>query len=245
MNARDQYVQDISGNLRFLASWLPGSTIPLGTYGSFDGTSVTRDGDVSAFGLTLTSIRDPSATDIQYHSSGAVEVAADAGASIPEIGTDVSVTVTFARAGACLLHVHDAVEHRVTKLSALKEAILEMSRRAEWPDDRAVVVSIVEAPRVTALVSSKKGAQVSLRAKPGPLANLADPALGISVQNEHAMACAIHVKGHSTPLYQALVLRRGLLKTSFANALRSRDTIEPQDPLAAAIDDDFTLLQPM
>jgi hypothetical protein len=242
--ARNRYAEEIASHLRFLAAWLPNRTIRLGSYGAFDGIAVEQDGDIQDLDFALDQDQDASTTELQFQSSGAVEIEPAVGAAAPAIGAEVSVSVRFGRAGATLLHLHQAREHRIAKLGDLKEQILDMSRKGNWPDRRAVVVSVVHAARSTALVASEKGAGVTFSANAGPvLANLADPALDLRLDVQSSMACAITSEGSLTPLYQALTLRRGVLSTNLRNALRSRETLEPGDPLSEAIDDDFALLQ--
>jgi hypothetical protein len=55
------------------------------------------------------------------------------------------------------------------------------------------------------------------------------------------MHTSILAAGQLTPMYQALVLRKGLRGSRVEHALRGPETIDASDPLREAIDDEFAL----
>jgi hypothetical protein len=241
-DARRTYLTEIAGQWKYLPTWLPGRTVELGQVGLFDGTEVDVDGDLSAHGFVIKVDVDQSHSDLSYNSKKAVDWDMSAAAGTV-MGERVAVKVAFSRANAVLFHAYGAVERRIANLGELKALILALNRRAAWPANTAVVVSVVTAASATVLISSSKGASVTCDAKAGmALGNLANPSLGLKLSGTHDMHTAIVTEGNLTPLYQALVLRSTLLGGSrLRKALRATDSFAADDPLRAAIDEDFAL----
>jgi hypothetical protein len=135
------------------------------------------------------------------------------------------------------------VERRVGNLKELKRSILEIDARSGWEKHRAVIVSVVNAASSTVLISSGSDASVKCEARVGvALGNLADPRIALQRTASRSMHTALVSQGGLTPLYQALVMRKGLLGSrSMEGALRGPEAMDASDPLREAIDDDFAL----
>lgn len=242
-SARSKYLTEISGQWQYLPTWLPGRTVRLGQVGHFDRGAVEVDGDLSAHGFDIVEDVDQSQSSLSYSSERAVEWGWTADASLAT-GERADVEVTFSRANAVLFHAYEAVEHRVSNLAELKSLILELDAKDTWPSRSAVIVSVVSARATTVMISSSSDASVVCEAKAGAsLGSLADPRLGLRQRSARNMDTTIVADGNLTPLYQALILRRGLLGNRFVKALRGAETLAADDPLRAAVDDDFTLCE--
>jgi hypothetical protein len=104
------------------------------------------------------------------------------------------------------------------------------------------VISVVTAAHATVLISSGRNGAVRCSATAGQaLGNLADPRLGLGLTSKRSMHTTILAAGQLTPMYQALVLRRGLRGSKVEQALRGAEAIDASDPLRGAVDDDFAL----
>jgi hypothetical protein len=241
-SARDRYLSEIASQWQYLPTWLPGRAVRLGQTGVFEDGSVQVDDDISASGFSFTEDVDQSTSSLSYCSQRAVSWGWAGGAGSPT-GERADVEVSFSRANAILFHAHEAVEHRIANLSELKSRILELDRKAAWAKNKAVVVSVVTARSTTVLISSSAGASVTCEAKAGAaLGSLADPELGLKQRSARNMDTTLVAEGALTPLYQALVLRKGMLGGSqVKRALRGADALAADDPLRAAVDSEFAL----
>lgn len=240
--AKQRYLQEISTEWGYLATWLPSRSVELGQTGLFDGKEVAIDDNIGRHGYEFTVDTDPSATNLAYSSSGATSIGAAAGASIAT-GECASVEVSFSRAGSILLHAYQAREERIREIHALKVRILELDQRAEWPPNQAVIVSVVRAERATVMVAAEKGASATCQVEVGDaLGNLADPSLGLQLTSSRGMHTTVASQGPLTPMYQAMILKRSLLGgTSVRRALKSPGATSADDPLSAVADNDFAL----
>jgi hypothetical protein len=238
----ERYLREIGAQWGYLATWLPSRTVELGQSGRFDGVQVHVDGHIGDDGLPVVASQDRNTTDLEYGTSKAVSIDWIAGASTV-IGDRAELEIAFSRANAVVLHIHEGVEHRVANLSEIKRGILALDARSGWDRKRAVIVSAVAAARATVLISSGRGGSVRCEAAVGEaLGNLADPRLALRRTARKSMHTTIIAEGHLTPIYQALVLRKGLLGSpSLEGALRGPETMDAGDPLREAIDDDFAL----
>lgn len=214
----------------------------LGQHGVFVDGTVNVDDDIASSGFVLDEDSDATTSSLSYSSENAVEWGWAAGAGVPS-GERADVAVTFSRAHAVLFHAYEAVEHRIANLAQLKAHILELDRRAAWEKNRAVIVSVVAARSTTALISSSANAAITCDAKAGAaLGSLADPAVGLKLRTARNMHTTVVAEGSLTPLYQALVLRRGVLGGSnLKSALRGADALAADDPLRDAVDEEFAL----
>jgi len=238
----ERYMREIATQWGYLVTWLPSRTVELGQTGRFDGMQVQVDGQISDDGLNIVASDDKSSTDLEYNTSKAVSFDWSAGASVAT-GERAELEISFSRANAVVLHVHEGVEHRVANLSELKRGILELDERSSWEKGRAVIVSVVVASRATVLISSGRSASVHCEAAAGQaLSNLADPRVGLRQTSKRSMHTTILAAGQLTPMYQALILRKGVLGSrSVEGSLRGPETMDAADPLREAIDDDFAL----
>ena len=236
------YMREIAAQWSYLPTWLPSRTVRLGQTGTFNGTMVNIDSDLSDEGMAFSEEQDDSGTELEYHSAGAVSYGWSAGAALAT-GERAQLQISFSRANAIVLDACGAVEHRISNLKDLKKEILSRDRRSEWPKHRAVVVSVVHAKSATVLISSAADSSVTCEANAGQaLGNLADPHLELKRTAVRSMQSSIVSEGNLTPLHQALVLRKGLLGSrTLEGALRGPETMDVGDPLREAIDEDFAL----
>ncbi len=238
----ESYMREIASQWGYLVTWLPSRTVRLGQTGRFDGIQVHIDGDIGQDGFSFSEDSDDNESELEYNSAGAVSFGWSAGAGLVT-GERAEFEVSFSREKAIVLHLHGAVEHRVGKLKELKRAILKIDARSGWEKHRAVVVSVVNAASSTVLISSGQDASVRCEARAGEaLGNLANPRIALQRTSSHSMHTALVSQGGLTPLYQALVMRKGMLGSrSLEGALRGPETMDASDPLRDAIDDDFAL----
>lgn len=235
-------MREIASQWSYLVTWLPNRTVRLGDIGAFDGMKVNVDSSLDEKGISFSTDCDENASQLEYASANAVSWGWEAGVELTT-GDRGNLEVHFSRERAVLMHLHDAVEHRIASLGNLKQQILEMAERAEWSHGMAVVVSIVRAQSSAIMISSGKTGGVLCEGKVGEaLGNLADPRLELRRKSQRSMHTSIVSAGSLTPLYQAMVLRRGLFGSRAVQAaLRGAETMDMSDPLREAIDDDFAL----
>jgi hypothetical protein len=235
-------MSEIARQWGYLVTWLPSRTVEPGQTGRFDGMQVDVDGHLRDQRIEFAISRDDSTTNLEYRSAKAVSVGWSASASTAT-GERAELDISFSRESAVVLDVHHAVEHRIDDLGRIKRRILELDRRSGWDKGRAVVVSVVWAERATVMIASARDAAVRCEAKVGEgLGNLADPRLELRLTAEKSMHTTIVSAGHLTPMYQAMILRRGLTGArSLQSALRGAESMDASDPLRDAFDDDFAL----
>lgn len=238
----ETYMREIAAQWSYLPTWLPGRTVRLGQTGTFDGTQVTVEADLSADGIAFSEEHDESESELEYHTKGAVSYGWTSGAALVT-GERAELQISFSRENAIVLDACGAVEHRITNLKELKKQILALDGRSQWPKRRAVIVSVVRASSTTVLISSAADSSVTCEANAGQaLGNLADPHLELKRTAARSMQTTIVSEGNLTPIHQALVLRKGLLGSrKLEGALRGPETMDATDPLREVIDEDFAL----
>jgi hypothetical protein len=192
-----------------------------------------RERNVRDFGINFEEAASPASGNWSHSSEGSIDWSTQAKAdaqSIPNIpqGT-AGLQVKFNRAHAVVLQIPSGTESTITDIYKLKQQLiasaLNNNSADQYPEDFAVVTSVVTADAATVLISEQAGAELTVSAsadfKAG-LASIADASLEITVKNSRQVKTELVAAKLATPLIQGIKLKRNWWGELRADALDSR-----------------------
>lgn len=239
LSPRKHYLRQISDRWGYLAAWEPDAAIRVGDVGVMDDWVFRPQTRAEDIDLAISAEDAASRASRQYQTAGSVSVSAQADVGAATAGA-ATIHVEMSRAGAVLLHALGTYETRVRDTAAIEQEVWRRYMQGTWPVERVIVTRVINAERLTVLISESKAAKVELQTSVGGLPaelNLADASLGFSATRSDAMLSSIVAEGPLTPLFEALCIdRHGLLRQRAVRlATREGGRLEP-----AEFDDDST-----
>ena len=135
--------------------------------------------------------------------------------------------VKFNRAHAVVLQIPSGVESAIADVYKLKQQLIAKAINTspdQYPDDFAVVTSVVTADSATALISEAAGAEITMSASANftaGLASIADASLGITTRSSRNVRTELLATGLATPLILGVKLKKDWWGNIRADALDS------------------------
>jgi hypothetical protein len=207
-----QYTKELHDKFDYWAAWLPGTRVQLGDCGTIDDLVFTPRASLANFDIDFDTVPDPDPMDILEHTSeGGVNVVfqvAGKNRVIPELPVgEAGAKITFTRDSAVVFVCRDVYLHRIADEYHLCQTIRDKVARREFPSEYRVVTQLVEAGSATVLISSKSGADITLRAEAaagyGPL-DLASLAGQFSIVRSNNIWTRIVSTARLTPLFRII-----------------------------------------
>lgn len=243
----------------YYAQWLPNSVITLGTVGSlidqyfFDPKTTLKD---LGFDFDPKSegdmVPDPSPSPLSLMSGRSASVsyklAGEVNPGLPNVPQGkAGVAVEFSSHGAFVLEAAETYEPRIRNVTALERWILDEYKAGRWQRDWAVVVSLVEAPHASILVSESHSAKIELAVRGDAEAGTVQlGGVGLQFQSVSKTGTVLDMTNARgvTPLFKLAGLRRkwplgiGGVKPGTLRTTRGLEGLSPervaQDPEAEA-----------
>ena len=215
MGAEKVYTEEVYGQHKYYATWLPSIRMQLGDIGELDGrwfhrldniNSITTESARRNFGST----RSPARMDLSYASKGAVQVQGNVAVdgrlpAAPLARGKASLHLTFKRENAVWFGVEDCQIEQVEHQLALREQVKFLMKTRAMGRNMHVVTEVVHASRCTALVSGSAGdvAELTLDGKaPGLVQqDLLRASASATLKSSSAMSLCIVGKQQLTPLF--------------------------------------------
>ncbi|MCX5583441.1 hypothetical protein [Streptomyces erythrochromogenes] len=221
MDLAARYVTRCHELTGYWGSWPPGNPIRVGLVGSLSESKIFRRlkelGDVTEIpAQEIVEVK----TDFNesWYDGGETAIttsAAVAANAQSQIDTSMNVNISFEEDCGIFLAYSGATHEQIRDIDLLKRQILALTREKIWKPDWAVIVETIRADHLTALVSSRSNASITLnlRAEMGKFQawHLARGDLGVSVKSQKAIGLeSIGTSG--TPLYRAIVISKTWLR---------------------------------
>jgi hypothetical protein len=210
-----QYANEIHRELRYLATWGPGTQLDLGDCGPIEKPWLfRRQASLSDFGIDFKPDDHGEAIDLHYRSAGGVEFSLKARgetAGLPNVPAGkAALAISFKKENAIVLETKGAVEVAIENLYEVQTKVLQGIRDKTFPRDHAVISSVVTAAGTAVLISksSKSQLTVSAEADLSGLTDLASADAGLSIAHEREMSTTILGAPGLTPLFRAFRAKR-------------------------------------
>lgn len=189
--------------------------------------------------VDLGGLRTVPTKGINYRSAGAVAVsaagsgkAADPNGAIAKAGADLAVA--FSKENAVLLDLHDCSSTSVEDQLGLQDRLLEAWVEGDWRPEWCVVTEVVEAASATALICSKSGASLGLKASAeveiAESISLAGLGLELEAVHEDGIGLAVLTESGATPLVKGLRLKKRFWSKDPKIVIEGLDRVEGEEP---------------
>ena len=221
ISTAQRYTEEIRDNLRYWATWTPGTQLKLGDFGTVDGALFRRIGNVrDRYGVQFDQSVSDADQSWEYSSKGSVEWKVQSRASaqvIPGIPQgSAGIRVRFNRADAVVLAIPKAIEIAVADVDSFLTALLEKADQAPhtWRKNFAVVTEVVVAESATILVSEGSSSEFVATANADLTAGLmsvGDASLCIAQTSSRSVSSRLIASGNVTPMFRGFRIRRKLL----------------------------------
>jgi hypothetical protein len=212
-----QYTDEIYRETGYLATWAPGVHLELGDCGPLENRIFRRERSVRDFDFKFEADEVGAPIDVDFTSKDGVivtiQLKGENKALAPQIPAGkAGIDIKFTRENAVVMALRKAREQSVADLYQLQRDLLShyKSKPEEWPQNYAVVSSVIEADSGTVLIADKEGSQFAVAAEAdmkAGLIELASAALGFSVALSNEVSTKILAQEGLRPLFRAFKIK--------------------------------------
>src|SRR4051812_42127538 len=218
MSLAEQYVDGVREELKYWATWGPGTHLSLGDCGPVVDGVFRREANVRDWDIDFDDTASPSNEDWSFNSDKNAEVTFQAQAEnqkIPEIpqGT-AGISIKFKNDQAAVLAIKGSNQGSIDNVHRLKQQVLAKGKEDgpdAFPENFAVITDLVTADATTVLVEHASGGEYVASAKAdlkAGLVDLANASLGLSVAHSKNVKTELEATANATPLFRGFRLKR-------------------------------------
>lgn len=237
MRTSKKYTRELRQQFGYLATWLPGVPLALGDIGILKRNTFTKISNLSNFDIDFKIEKDPTKSDLEYTSKGAVSITTKASGTVAPQGSvlgevDAGITVEFSKDKAILFKANGTSSPIIEDQILLGRKILSLYKKGQWDKDWVVITELVQADSASILISSSSTGKIELKAT-GELKtanmDIADADLGLELSFSRDLSTKIIAENSLTPLFRAMQVKGRLLGPPYfaQKAIRSIDLITP------------------
>ena len=242
-----QYTSELSGQLRFLATWPPGVPIELGMVGTIDDnqvfspvTSLTRLGakfeesSIAGAGERF-SFASAGAVDFSFKAAG---VTSDLIPSVPQ--AEAGLGISFKREYATVFEASGISYTRIEDQVDLQASVITLIKSGRWDRDWVIVTNLVHADSTTVILSRSPNASAEFALSAGAAAGgieLLRAEFKPRIVASRELNLSIVGSGEMTPLFHAKRAKRRFfsrridLRDAYSDDLTRLDSDELDDDL--------------
>jgi hypothetical protein len=209
MPAHERYTKELRTALKYSSTWLPSAHVALGDVGRMSSHGFEHVTTLERLGVVGRGSVSPGECTVHHMSHNAVSLSANVELSLPADVT-AGFRIEFAEEHAVAFAAGPCRIEQLDDLHLLQAQLIELSKRAAWEKDWAVVTQVVSAKHTTAFISGSAAAFVELGVTNEVTAqDILAPSLRIL--RSRGMNTQIVSRGKAlTPLFQARSLKKGL-----------------------------------
>lgn len=200
--ARATYLERMMKKFGYLATWLPGQVLSLGSIGVLDGGEFILKTSLDALKIGFKALQGQANLDFEHQHGAAVSFAASAGAGAVT-GTRATASLKFGSGEGFVFRARDCVEQVIGDMADVEEEIFELVRQKIWKEEWVVVNRLVCAACSTIIVTEGSAAEVQIEGSGAGPFDLADASLGLRVAGKSGDVTTLVAASSLTPLYQA------------------------------------------
>jgi hypothetical protein len=209
-----RYITDLYSQFHYYATWLPTSTIEVGSIGTFTGREFERLSHLRNEGIDFEIQEDTNQADLDYSSEGAVTISPKLSGKAPVSGSvlsevDAGFTVDFSKKNAIVFRAKGVVCSSIKDQIRLGRDLKKKYDEGKWDKKWVVIKELVRAESATILISGATSSRVELKATANVGAaklDIADASLSLNVAFEKNIGTKIVAEKGLTPLFK---VRRG------------------------------------
>ena len=209
-----RYISDLYSQFHYYPTWLPTSTIEVGSIGTFSGNEFERLSHLRNEGIDFEVQEDTNQADLDYSSEGAVTISPKVSGKAPVAGSvlseaDAGFTVDFSRKHAIVFRAKGVVCSSIKDQIKLGRDLKKKYDEGKWDKKWVVIKELVRAESATILISGATSSRVELKATANVGAarlDIADASLALNVAFEKNIGTKFVAEKGITPLFK---VRRG------------------------------------
>jgi hypothetical protein len=216
MAAADQYTNQLHGQLKYYATWLPGTPVGLGAIGTMQANQFIPQDDIARFGFKVIAKRDRTADTFEYSTKNGVDVDTKTAGSIsPDVPNvpraKAGMKLRFKRSDAVWFAASGCKMDRIDNQLELAKLIKDLYKSGQWKREWVVVTHVVKAASATVLVSASRGASAELevQGKASTPLGKAEASTRSTLKADSSMAFKIVAEKGLTPLFRLTELSDG------------------------------------
>ena len=215
MSLADSYTREILRELKRHAAWVPGVPLHLGDYGSLEGSTFQRVGNLHDLGVSFKPLVDPNEKRVFYLSDGSQQAQIGAGGPAqagPLANAKAELKISFNREHAVLFNAAGVTYDSIADQRDLQGQLLSLLPRRIWNPRHAVITELTHSGSTTVVISSGSNGGFVLEAEAAvPQVDLADVSAKFAIKNQQNIGYSIAAAGGMTPLLGLARLRpRGI-----------------------------------
>lgn len=225
------YIKELHRSIGYLPIWLPTARVRVGDIGKLTAGGFQGVSSLTTQGIAFDAETDGGIGDIQYASSGSVQISTSNESRVPGAlglagGVESSIKVEFKNGRSIVFHAASCATTRIVELSNLEAALLKRVKKKQWDCDLVVISEVMNAGSATILIASGESAAIELRGQVAQSAigvNLASVAGAGSIIASKNIGVTIVGQKKLTPLFKAVYVSDSLFKSPSLQIRGSRD----------------------
>lgn len=215
MSTYKKYARELRDAFGYWANWLPGTPLALGDVGLLKGNVFTRISNLQELGIAFDVQQDPTKSEIEYSSEGAISITTKASGTVAPQGSalgevDAGITVKFSKENAVYIKANGTSSPSIIDQISLGKTLIEHYKQGKWDMNWVVVTEVMNAESATVLISSSSDSKIEVKAKGKVEAaklDIADAGLGFELMFSKDLSTRIITQA-LVPLFRAAKIKR-------------------------------------
>lgn len=225
MRTSRAYTKELKRQFDYFATWLPSTPLALGDIGILKQNAFTKIANLSDYGIAFEIEKDPTPSNLEYSSKGAVSITLKAsGSAAPEGSSlakaDAGVSIEFSKENAIYFKANHTTSPAIQNQIELGNQIIELYKKGEWNKEWLVITELVNAESGTILIANSSEGKIELKANAEvEVSNLdlADASLQLGLTYSKDVSTSIIAEKALTPLFKASKIKDNIFqKPSFS-----------------------------
>ncbi len=189
MGISEVYTEEVHDHLSpYYANWEPGEPLQLGDYGTLNGDTFDRLGNISTFGIGFNVRRDTVGDQKKFSSEGTKERSGGVGAEGTVNGVvdaKAELAVTFTRKNSVFFNAAECTADSIEDIAEVGKKLIDMYENDErWKKKWVVVTHVVTAGNTIIAVGTKAQSSVTFEVVgETKTIDLADASIDLKVAN--------------------------------------------------------------
>lgn len=236
--ARTTYLERMMKKFSFLATWLPGQQLELGSIGVLDRGELQLKTSLDALKIPFKP-QPPKQAGLAFdHQHGAsVSFGASAAVNVPAANTRAAASLKFSSGQGFVFRARKVVEHVIGDMADVEEEIKELVRLKIWKDEWVVVNRLYRAACCTIVVAEGNAAEVIIEGRSDGAFDLADASLDLRIASQSGDVTTILAESELTPLYQATRIKSSWWPWSDPKARPVRSVLGDEEMVQVSLAD--------
>lgn len=205
------YTKELKRHIQKIATWMPDEHLEIGQIGVMKNYGFIPKSHLDKKSIPFSIKKDPTASDIDYQTQGAVSISPLLSGNVPVAGqvpttVKASVKINFSQKNAVVFKAKNVYHHYIDNLEEVEKAILQRYSEDSWEKDWVVITGLSVADSATIIISGAQNSEIALKAGADIAVahiDIADASLGLQIAKDQNINVKHIAKQGLTPLFRA------------------------------------------